>query len=73
MQAEQRGQRNMSEELGYVDWDEVIQKAEANLEIIDGNKKRADIGERMERLALEFALKERAKYPKPKPAKKGKA
>uniref|UniRef100_A0A6H1ZV43 Uncharacterized protein n=1 Tax=viral metagenome TaxID=1070528 RepID=A0A6H1ZV43_9ZZZZ len=55
----------MSKEIGYVDWDTVVQKAEANLEILKGNRKRADVGELCERLVLEFALKERAKFPEP--------
>ena len=33
---------------------------------MQGNKKRAEIGELCERLVLEQALKERAKFPKPK-------
>ncbi len=58
--------RKMGKEIGYVDWDTVVQTAEANIEIMQGNKKRAEIGELCERLVLEQALKERAKFPKPK-------
>ena len=70
MQLVQHGQRTMSKEIGYVDWDEIVQKAETNLEILDANKRRANIGEKIEKLALDFALKERAKYPEPVEKKK---
>ena len=62
----------MSKEVGYVDWDEIVQKAEANIEIIQANKRRAETGELCEKYILEYALKERAKYPKPKEEKKKK-
>ena len=66
MQAGHRGERTMSEKVDYVDWDTIVQKAEANLEIIKGNKKRSEVGELCEKLVLEYALKERGKYPEPK-------
>lgn len=66
MQVALPGQRTMSKKVGYDDWDLIVQKAEANLEILDTNKRRAEVGEQCEKVALEFALKERAKYPKPK-------
>ena len=51
--------------VGYVDWDEVVQRAEANIEIINGNLRKAEVGEICEKIILEFALKERAKFPEP--------
>ena len=68
---EHLGQRTMSK-IGYVDWDIVVQKAEANLAIIADNKKRAEMGKMTEELMLEFALKERDKYPKPEQKKEDK-
>lgn len=65
----QIGQRNMSK-VGYSDWDVIVQKAEANLETLDGNKRRAEIGEQCERNVLEFALKHRDQFPKPKVVEK---
>ena len=52
--------------VGYVEWDEVVQRAEANIEIILGNKKKAEVGEVCEKVMLDYALKQRAKFPKPK-------
>ena len=52
-------------EIGYDDWDEIVKRANANLVLIEGNKKRAEIGEKVEKLMLDYALKERAKYPEP--------
>ena len=68
MLAVHHGQRTMSE-VGYSDWDKVVQETEANLEILDGNKRRAEVGEMREKVSLEFALKERDKYPKPEEKK----
>ena len=51
--------------LKYVDWDTIVQTAEANLEIIAANKRKAEIGEMMERLVLSRAKIERRKYPEP--------
>ncbi len=51
--------------IRYVDWDEVVQRAETNLEIINGNQRKAEVGEICEKTILEFALKERAKFPTP--------
>ncbi len=59
------GQRTMSKEVGYHDWDKVVQETEANLEVLDGNKRRAEVGRMREKASLEFALKKRDKYPKP--------
>lgn len=56
-------------EVGYNDWDKVVQETEANLEVLDGNKRRAEVGEMREKVSLAFALKERDKYPKPKEEK----
>ena len=56
-------------EVGYNDWDLIVQKAEANLEILDGNLRRAEVGLISERKILEFAIEERDKFPKPEPEK----
>ena len=59
----------MSNKVDYNDWDLIVQKAEANLEILDGNMRRAEVGEICEKENLAFALRERDKYPKPEKKK----
>ena len=56
----------MSNKVDYNDWDLIVQKAEANLEILDGNMRRAEVGAICEKVNLAFAITERDKYPKPK-------
>ena len=51
--------------VGYVDWDEVVQKSEANIQILHGNMRRAEVGLILEKKALSIAKIERRKYPEP--------
>ncbi len=56
--------------VGYKDWDDIVKAKEASLIVINANKRNIEIGEIIEKLVLERALAERAKYPKPKEEKK---
>jgi len=49
----------------YEDWDAVVKMAEANIEIITGNKIKAEVGLMSENKVLEYALKKRDQYPEP--------
>ena len=53
----------------YEDWDAVVKMAEANIEIITGNKIKAEVGLMSENKVLEYALKKRDQYPEPIPEK----
>ena len=52
--------------VGYKDWDDIVKAKEESLIVINANKRSLEVGEVVEKLVLERALKERAKYPKPK-------
>lgn len=52
-------------ELDYNDWDLVVQTAEANIETIKKNQRRAEVGLLVEEIALKYAISERDVYPKP--------
>lgn len=69
MQAAQHGQINMSK-LGYADWDIVVQACEKEFALIAKTRNSMDVAEQCQEVTYELALKERKKYPKPKPEKK---
>ena len=66
MQAEHHGERNMSKEIGYADWDVVVQACEKEFALIDKTRTSMSVAEKCQRATYELAKKERAKYPKPK-------
>jgi len=72
MQVVHHGERTMSKEVGYEDWDKVCKACEKEFELIDRTRISMDIAEQCQRITYEFALKERAKFPKPKEEKKEK-
>lgn len=72
MQAEQRGQKTMSKEIGYADWDVVVQACEKEFALIDKTRISMDVAEQCQKKTYELAKKMRAYYPKPKPEKKQK-
>ena len=53
----------MSERLGYEDWDVVVLATENNIEILEGNIRRATAGIMTEKATLGVAKRERRKYP----------
>lgn len=55
------------EGLGWSDWNEIVERAENNIEVLKGNVKRAEIGMMLEKSALGIAKRERRKYPEPAP------
>ena len=57
----------MGEELSYVDWEELVQVSENNIKICEGNIRKGKRGLMLEKIALNFATKERDKYPEPEP------
>jgi len=67
IQAAQHGERNMSREIGYEDWDIVVQACEKEFALIDKTRISMDVAEQCQRETHKLALKERAKYPVPKP------
>ena len=60
------GQRTMSKEVGYEDWDKVVKACEKEFDLIDNTTKAMDVAEQCQRATYELAKKERAKFPKPK-------
>ncbi len=65
MQVVQIGERNMSKEIGYEDWDTVCVACEKEFELIDRTRISMSVAEQCQRVTYELAKKERAKYPKP--------
>jgi len=65
----QRGQRNMSEEIGYEDWNKFVKACEKEFALIDTTRISMDVAEQCQKVTHELALKERARYPKPKEEK----
>lgn len=65
MQVVQNGERNMSKEIGYEDWDKVVLACEKEFELIDKTTISMNVAEQCQRVTYEFAKKERAKYPEP--------
>ncbi len=65
MQAEQNGERTMSKEIGYDDWDIVVKACEKEFSLIDRTRISMDVAEKCQKITHELALKERAKYPEP--------
>ena len=61
------GQRTMSKEIGYADWDIVVKACEKEFELIDKTRISMTVAEQCQRATYELAKKERAKYPYPKP------
>lgn len=66
MQLAQHGQRNMSKEIGYEDWDKVVKACEKEFALIDKTTISMSVAEKCQRVTYEFAKKERAKFPEPK-------
>ena len=65
MQAVRIGQRNMSKEIGYADWDVVCKACEREFELIDKTRISMDVAEQCQKTTYKLALKERAKFPEP--------
>jgi len=65
MQAEHHGQRNMSKEIGYADWNKVVEACEKEFSLIDRTRISMDVAEQCQKITYGLALKERAKYPEP--------
>lgn len=51
--------------VGYNDWDKIVEAKEASLKVIEANERNLEVGKIIETLALEKAIEERDKYPKP--------
>jgi len=62
----QNGQSNMSNEIGYADWDKVCKACEKEFDLIDRTRISMDVAEKCQRVTYKLALKEREKYPEPK-------
>lgn len=62
----QHGESNMNKKIGYEDWDKVCEACEKEFALIDRTRISMDVAEQCQRVTYELALKERAKYPKPK-------
>ena len=61
------GQKTMSKEIGYADWDIVCKACEKEFSLIDKSRISMDVAEKCQKKTYELALKERAKYPEPEP------
>ena len=65
MQADLHGQRTMSKEIGYADWDVVVKACEKEFSLIDRTRISMDVAEQCQKVTYELAKKMRVKYPKP--------
>ena len=72
MQLVQHGQRNMSKEIGYADWDKVVKACEKEFELIDKTTISMNVAEQCQRATHKLAIEERDKFPKPEPEEKAK-
>ena len=61
------GQKTMSKEIGYDDWDVVVKACEREFSLIDKTRISMNVAEQCQRVTYKLALKERAKYPEPTP------
>jgi len=57
----------MTTELGYEDWDKVVQACEREFSLIERTRKSMDVAERCQRVTYDLAVEEREKYPEPEP------
>ena len=64
------GIRMVKGSVGYEDWDKIVKLKEASLKVINANYRNLEVGEVVERLILEKAIKERDHFPKPKEPEK---
>ena len=56
----------MSKEIGYEHWDRVVQACEKEFELIDETRCSMSVAEQCQKVTYTLALKERAKFKKPK-------
>lgn len=61
------GEETRRKKLGYEDWNNIVKSKEASIKMIDTNRRNLEVGEIVEQLVLDRAIKERTKYPNPKP------
>ena len=59
-----------NKDIDYSAWDRVVKACEKEFELIKNTRVSMDVAEQCQRVTYELALKERDKYPKPKPEKK---
>jgi len=59
----------MPKEIDYESWDKVCKACEKEFELIDTTRISMAVAEQCQKVTYELALKERAKYPKPKEIK----
>ena len=72
MQVIQIGEKNMSKEIGWNDWDAVVKACEREFALIDKTRISMDVAEQCQKVTYELAKIERAKYPEPEPEKEAK-
>ncbi len=65
----QHGVKTMPKKIGYENWDVVCKACEKEFALIDQTRISMDVAEQCQRATYKLALKERAKYPEPKPVK----
>jgi len=53
--------------IGFKDWDDVITACEKEFEKIDNTRVTMGVAEQCQKTVYKMALKERSKYPEPKP------
>ena len=70
MQVARPGEKTMSKEIGYADWDVVVQACEKEFGLIDKTRISMDVAEKCQRVTYTLAKLERDKFPKPKEEKK---
>ena len=63
------GQRTMSKEVGYEDWDKVVKACKKEFDLIDNTRIAMDVAGQCQKVTYDLALKERDKYPKPEKEK----
>ena len=67
MQVAHHGERTMSKEIGYKHWDTVVKACEKEFKLIDETRCSMSVAEQCQKVTYKLALKERAKYPTPRP------
>lgn len=66
------GEKTMSKEIGYEDWDVVCKACENEFALIDKTRISMDVAEKCQRVTYQLAKLERDKFEKPEPVEEPK-
>ncbi len=54
-----------TDSVEYGDWDKIVKSKEDSLKVIGANERNLEVGREVETLVLNYAIRERSKYPEP--------